>query len=274
MFNVWTRAIAALFCAAALASCSGNAELPASGVAGSSKALSSTPHEVSTATFLAREPIGTRIYQSDVVVINDGTTGEALPLAAAKIVRNQTGLHVTNTLTGQTRNYSVTATVSTQKAAMLSALPVNGVPTGALRDALQCGNAKLLETIRTAAIILPPKSGGGGDGGGSGDGGSDSGGVGEGSTGGDLDSSNDECLGGGENIGWTVDVPAQDAGATVTMCAQNSSTSVCFSWGHMSAGIHNLSGYLPGSGPASYSMGLIMGDDMDEGVGWGEDPGC
>jgi hypothetical protein len=253
-------------CFIALAGCSGNSTVPAahhSDILAQQNSVQ--PHVLTFSRFKDQQPRGSRIYTSDVIVITEHGDGEALPSSIAQLTQFPSGVVVKNILTGETRAFGRAATIATEKGQLVSGLAPGSIATGALELAIACGNAKLAP--HDDSIIIPPiGSGGGGD--------PFTGNGGAGSVGGDLLSSNDQCVSGGENIGWTVNVPAADAGATVTMCAQNSRTSICFSYPNEPAGTHSLSGYLPGSGPASYSMGLLLGDDTQEGVGWGDDPGC
>lgn len=235
---------------------------------------------VSFPEFRSRFPTGTRVYSGDVYVVEDGSAADEIPVPIAQIHRTAKSIMVTNTNTGSTKVYHATANVIRERGSIEWALPPTQPMPNILRRWIACGDARLLIVVPTSHTgghrhtleDIPPDRSGGDPVGGSGGNGGDDGGS--GTPGGDITSTDDQCMSGGENLGWTVNVPSQYAGATMNICAQNSVNSVCFTWQNVSPGLHNVSAYLPGSGQASFSLGFIYGDNQAEGVGWGSDPGC
>jgi len=197
-------------------------------------------------------PRGTRIYASDIYVIYDPQMPEVIPASDIRVSRTSSGVRITNTATGVSHLYPASTKIVKESNSMESAVPP-GVPTPVeIGHQLACGQTHLIRILagqaddhvgRTPFTVRAPGNPWLNMGG-------------PGTTGGDLNSSNDECVSGGEELGFAFSVPTQFAGSTVTMCSQNSRTSICFSHANMSAGEHYVSAYLPGFGPTQYSMGL------------------
>ncbi len=219
-------------------------------------------------------PAGSKIYRYGTYLVQDGPNYETFPQSST-LYRDASGVHAYNDISGITIAFSRLAKVVLVADAVEHVVGPNEAISPYLQARIKAGQAQLVATTATFSISRHvsefDQTNTVDD---FGDGGYAIAWTGSNQ----IRSANNQCMGGGENIGITYTVPDEYvSNVTVTQCVDNGTPggNVCVPFRDQVPGsTHTVSIWVSGHGPPGISMGIQSRSGTKEGVGWAFLGGC